>query len=188
MWGTVQVAVMSDCLWPNGLQHARLPCPSPPPRVCKKSCPLSPWSHPTILSPVIPFSSYLQSFPASGSFPMSQLFASGGQSIRDSASACTVDWRMNSNSSTSAHFPSPSLLLEARLPGRKWYGGKWSLSLTRIPEECGGWRLEEYIHPLPAAVTLATPLLYSPSPLTNSLQPRALHQSSSKNGFTSPLF
>ena len=157
MWGTVQVAVMSDCLWPNGLQHARLPCSSPPPRVCKKSCPLSPWSHPTILSPVIPFSSYLQSFPASGSFPMSQLFASGGQSIRDSASACTVDWRMNSNSSTSAHFPSPSLLLEARLPGRKWYGGKWSLSLTRIPEECGGWRLEEYIHPLPAAVTLATP-------------------------------
>ena len=54
-----------------------------------------------------------------------------------------VDWRMNSNSSTSAHFPSPSLLLEARLPGRKWYRAKWSLSLTRVPEECGGRGLEE---------------------------------------------
>ena len=72
---------MSDSLWPNGLQHTRLPCPSPSPRVCKNSCPLSPWSHPTILSPVVPFSSCLQSFLASGSFPMSQLFASGGQSI-----------------------------------------------------------------------------------------------------------
>ena len=68
------------------VQHSRLPCPSPTPRACSNSCPLSWWCHPTISSSVIPFSSHLQSFPASGSFPVSQLFASGGQSIRASAS------------------------------------------------------------------------------------------------------
>ena len=66
---------MSDSLWPHGLQHARLPCPSTP-RACSNSCPLSPWCHPTVSSSVIPFSSCLQSFPASGSFPMSQFLAS----------------------------------------------------------------------------------------------------------------
>ena len=80
-------SVMSDSLWPHGLQPTRLPCPSPTPRVCSNSCPLSRWCHPTISSSVIPFSSCPQSFPASGSFPMSQLFASGGQSIGVSASA-----------------------------------------------------------------------------------------------------
>ena len=80
-------SVVSDSLWPHGLQHARLPCSSPSPRACSNSCPSSRWCHPTISSSVIPFSSCLQSFPASGSFPMSQLFASGGQSIRASASA-----------------------------------------------------------------------------------------------------
>ena len=74
-------SVMSDSLWPHRLQHARLPCLSPTPEVCSDSCPLSQWGHPTISSFVVPFSSSLQSFPASGSFPMSQLFASGGQSI-----------------------------------------------------------------------------------------------------------
>ena len=74
-------SVMSDSFRPHGLQHTRLPCPSPTPRVCSNSCPLS-WScHPTISSSVIPFSSHLQSFPASGSFPMSCLITSGGQSI-----------------------------------------------------------------------------------------------------------
>ena len=63
-------SVVSDSLRPHGLQHAKFPCPSPPPRVCSNSCPLSRWHHPTILSSVIPFS-YLQSFPASGSPPMS---------------------------------------------------------------------------------------------------------------------
>ena len=63
---------------PHGLQHARLPCPSPPPRACSNSCPLSQWCHPTISSSVVPFSSCPQSFPASGSFPMNQLFASDG--------------------------------------------------------------------------------------------------------------
>ena len=72
--------VMSDSLQPHEPQHARPPCPSPTPRVYPNSCPLSRWCHPTISSSVIPFSSRLQSFPASGSFPMSQLFASGDQS------------------------------------------------------------------------------------------------------------
>ena len=74
----------------QGLQHARLPCPSPSPRACSNSCPLSRWSHPTILSSVVPFSFCLPAFPASGSFQMSQLFASGGQSIGVSASASVL--------------------------------------------------------------------------------------------------
>ena len=77
---------MSDSLWPHGLQHTRLPCPSPSPGACSNSCPFSWWCHPTISSSVVPFSSCLQSFPASGSFPMSWFFASGGQSIGVSAS------------------------------------------------------------------------------------------------------
>ena len=90
-------SVVSDSLRPHGLQHARPPCSSPTPRVYSNSCPLSWWCHPTILSSVVPFSSCLQSFPASGSFPMSQLFASGGQSIGVSASTLvlpmnTQDW------------------------------------------------------------------------------------------------
>ena len=76
---------MNDSLRPHGLQHAWLPCPSPSPGVCSKSCPLSQWCHPTISPSVIPFSSCPQSFPAPGSLPMSQLFVSGGQSIGASA-------------------------------------------------------------------------------------------------------
>ena len=90
-------SVVSDSLQPNGLQHARLPCPSPSPRACSNSCPLNQRPHPTISSSVVAFSSCLQSFPASGSFPMSQLFASSGQSIGASASASVLsvniqDW------------------------------------------------------------------------------------------------
>ena len=89
--------VVSDSLQPHESHHARSPCPSPTPRVYPNSCPLSPWSHPTILSFVVPFSSCPQSFPASGSFQMSQLFAWGGQSIGVSASTSalsknTQDW------------------------------------------------------------------------------------------------
>ena len=80
-------SVVSNCSRPHGLQHARLPCPSPIPRACSNSCPSSQWCYPTILFSVIPFSSCLHSFPVSGSFPMSQLFASSGQSIGVSASA-----------------------------------------------------------------------------------------------------
>ena len=84
---SVQLLSLSDTLWPQGLQHARLPCPSTTPRVNSNLRPLSQWCHPTISSSVVPFSSCLQSFPASGSFLQSQFFSSGGQSIRASASA-----------------------------------------------------------------------------------------------------
>ena len=80
---------VSDSLWPHGLQHSRLPCPSPTPRAYSNSCPLHQWCHPTISPSIIPFSC-LQSFPASGSFPTSQFFASGGQSIGVSASASVL--------------------------------------------------------------------------------------------------
>ena len=81
---------MSDSFLPHEMQHTRLPCSSLSPRVCWKSCSLSQWGHPTILSSVTPFSSYPQSFPASGPFPVSWLFASGGQSIGASASASVL--------------------------------------------------------------------------------------------------
>ena len=89
--------VVSDSLWPHGLQHARPPCPSPTLRTYSNSYPLSCWCHPTISFSVIPFSCRLQSFPASGSFQMSQFFTSGGQSIGVSASASVLpikiqDW------------------------------------------------------------------------------------------------
>ena len=83
-------SVVSDSLRPHGLQHARLPCPSPTPGACSNSCPLNRWCHPTVSSSVIPFSSHLQSFPASRSFLMSQFFTSGGQSIGVSASASVL--------------------------------------------------------------------------------------------------
>ena len=90
-------SVMSNSLQAHGLQYARSPCPSPTPRVYSNSCPLTWWCHPTISSSVVPFSSCLQSFPASGSFPMSHFFTSGGQSIGVSASASVLpvniqDW------------------------------------------------------------------------------------------------
>ena len=92
-------SVTQSCptLQPHGLKHARLPCPSPTPRACLNSRPSRWWRHPTISSSVIPFSSCLQSFPASGSFPINQFFTSGGQSIRVSASASVLpkniqDW------------------------------------------------------------------------------------------------
>ena len=86
--GSVQFSsVMSDSLQPHGLLHAKLPCLSPTPGACSNSYSSSQWCYPTISSSVVPFSSCLQSFPASGSFPMSQFFTSGGQSIGASVSA-----------------------------------------------------------------------------------------------------
>ena len=79
-------SVVSDSLWPHKLQHARLVCSPLSPRVCSNSCPFSRWCHPTNSSSIAPFSSWPQSFPASGSFPVNQLFTSGGQSIGVSAS------------------------------------------------------------------------------------------------------
>ena len=99
MFSSVQFShsVMTDSLWSHGLRHVRPPCPLPTPRVYPNLSPLSRWCHPTISSSVIPFSSCLQSFSASGSFQMSQLYASGGQSIGVSASTSvlpvnTQDW------------------------------------------------------------------------------------------------
>ena len=83
-------SVVSDSLWPHGLQHARAPCPSPTPGAHSNSCLSRWWCHPTISSSTVPFSSCLQSFPASGSFQMSQLFSLGGQSIWASASTSVL--------------------------------------------------------------------------------------------------
>ena len=96
-WVQFSCSVLSDSLRPQGPQHARPPCPSPTPRVYSNSCPLSWWSHSAVSSSVIFFSSCLQSFPASGSFPMSQFFTSHSQSIGVSASASVLpmniqDW------------------------------------------------------------------------------------------------
>ena len=90
-------SILSDSLRPHGLQHARPPCPSPTPRGYPNSCPWTQWCHPTISSAVVPFYACPQSFPASRSFQMSQLFTSGGQSIGASASASVLqmniqDW------------------------------------------------------------------------------------------------
>ena len=101
-WGVLSsvqftCSVVSDSLWPHGLQPAKLPCPSPTSGAYSNSCPLSRWCHPTISSSVFSFSSLLQSFLSSGSFQMSQFFTSGGQSIGVSASASVLpmniqDW------------------------------------------------------------------------------------------------
>ena len=90
-------SIVSNSLWPHGLQHSMIPCPSPSTGACSNSCPLNWWCHPTISSSVVPFYSFLQSFPASGTFLMNWLFVSGGQSTGASASASdlpmnTQDW------------------------------------------------------------------------------------------------
>ena len=90
LWWLFSCPVVSDSLQPSGLQHARPPCPLPTPRLYSNSCPLSRWWHSAISSSVVPFSSRLQSFPASGSFQMSQFFTSGGQSIGVSALASVL--------------------------------------------------------------------------------------------------
>ena len=111
-------SVVSESLWPRGLRHTRLPCPSPTPRACSNSCPLSRWCHPTISSSVIPFSSCHQSFPASGSFPVSQFFASGGQSVSFSISSSNeyselisfkIDWISLSSGGLSRFFSNTTI-------------------------------------------------------------------------------
>ena len=97
MFTSVRYSVVSGSLWPHRLKHIMPPCPSPTPGACSNSCPLSQWCHLTISSSVVPFSSCPKSFPVSGSFQMSQFFASGGQSIGASASASVLqmniqDW------------------------------------------------------------------------------------------------
>ena len=90
MHSLVPFSHVSDSLWPHGLQHTRLHCPPPSPGVCSNSCPLSQWCHPTSSFPAASFSFCLQSFPASGLFPMSQLFKSDDQSTGTSASASVL--------------------------------------------------------------------------------------------------
>ena len=136
---------MSDSLRPHGLQQARLPCPSLSPRACSNSCPLSQWCHPTISSSVVPFSSCLQSFPTSGSFPMSQLFASGGQSIRASPSASVLPMNIHS------WFPLglTGVILQFRGLSRvfsntmvqkyQFFGAQLSLYLVSLPFLCRAW-------------------------------------------------
>ena len=147
---------VSDSLWPHGLQHARPPCPSPTPWVHSNLCPLSQWCHPTISSSVIPFSSHLQSFPASGSFQMSQFFASGGQSTGVSALASvlpmnTQDWsplgwtvwiclqskelpRVFSNTTVQKH-----LLRNARFSGPTPDPNPLQYSCLKNPLDRGAW-------------------------------------------------
>ena len=121
--------VMSNSLRPHGLQHARLPCPPPSRGVCSNSCPLSWWCHPTISSSFVPFASCLRSFPASGSFPVSQFFALGGQIIGASASVLpmniqgwfTLGWTglISLESSPAPQFESISSLVLSLLYGPK---------------------------------------------------------------------
>ena len=147
-------SVMSDSLWPHGLQHVRLPCPSPTPRAYSNSCPSSQWCYPTISSTVVSFSSCLQSFSASGSFLMSQFFMSGGQSIGVSASASvlpmniqewfTLGWtgwislqskglsRVFSNTTVQKHqFFGTQLSLQSNSHFHTWLLGKPKLWLDR---------------------------------------------------------
>ena len=115
--------VVFDSLWPHGLQHARLPCPSSATRAYSNSCPLSRWCHPTISSSVVPFSFWLQSFPASRSFPLSQFFTSGGQSIGVSVSVSVLPMNIweysrlsfpHSQSFPSGSFHKPLILIHQK--------------------------------------------------------------------------
>ena len=125
-------SVVSDSLRPHGPQHTRPPCPSPTPGACSNSCPLSWWCHPTISSSVVPFSSCPQSFPASGSFPVSQFFASGGQSIGVSASA-SASPSMVLAFNTLFYIQPPKILLQSH-----WL---WlPCSVTMAVLETQGWR------------------------------------------------
>ena len=134
---SVTQLVVSDSLLPRGLQHARFPCSSLSLRACSNSCPLSQWCHPTISSSVVPFSSCLQSFPASGSFPMSRLFRSGGQSIN-----CYV----HSNKLSSSVWDYQVLTLTVLYPRYALCAGKrrqdfWT---DKLPSSLVGPEIEEW--------------------------------------------
>ena len=118
--------------WPHGLQHTRLPCPSPTPRVCSNSCPSSRWCHPASSSSVVPFSSHLQSFPASGSFQMSQFFTSGGQSIGVSASASVLPMKETATHSSTLAWKIPWTEEPGRLQsmGSQRVRHSWAASLS----------------------------------------------------------
>ena len=90
-------SVVSDFLWPHGLQHARLPCPSPTPTICSNSCPSSQWCHPSISSSVVPFSSWFQSFSASGSFQMKQFFTSFAKVLELQLQHQSFQWKLRTD-------------------------------------------------------------------------------------------
>ena len=129
---------MSNSLWSHERQHARLPCPSPTPGACSNSSPLNRWCHPTISSSVIPFSSRLQSYPASGSFSMSQFFPLGGQSTGVSASASVLPVNIQE------WFP-------LRLVGSPWYPRDSQVS-SQIPQfksinsSCSAFFIVQFSH------------------------------------------
>ena len=126
---------MSDPLWPHGLLHARPPCPSPTPGVYSNSCPLSHWCHPTTSSTVVHFSSHLHSFPAPGSFPMSQLLTSGGQSIGVSASTSVLPMNIQDR------FPLNRRRFKGMAPltggssgsGDQWWDSGYFKSMSSLP-------------------------------------------------------
>ena len=122
-------SVVADSLRPYELQHARLPCLSPAPRACSNSCLSSQWCHPTISSSVVPFSSCLQSFPASGSFPMSQFFAAGGQVLELQLQHQFFQWIFNIQDWFPLAMPNcgPKILIITRV----WPGLLTFLQLTR---------------------------------------------------------
>ena len=133
---------MSNSLWSHGLQDARLPCPSPSSRVCSISCPLSQWHYPIILSSALPFSTCLQSFPASGSFPISRLFASDGQIIGASASASDLSlniqgWSPCSPRDFEKSFPTPQFKIINSLGGRN--GNTLQYSYLENPMDREAW-------------------------------------------------
>ena len=135
---------MSDSLRPHGLQHARPPCPSPIPGVYSDSCPLSWWCHPTISSSVVPFSFHPQSFPASGTFPVSQFVTSGGQSIGVSALASVLpmniqDWFPIGLTHWSPCSPRDSQ--ESSLKRRKHHSSKASIF------QCSAFFIAQLSHP-----------------------------------------
>ena len=103
-------SVVSDSLWSHGLQHATLPCPSPTPRACSNSCPSSWWCHPIISSSVIFFSSCIQSYSASGSFPLSQFFASGGKVLEFQFSITNYQRNANKYNVISPHTSQMSII------------------------------------------------------------------------------
>ena len=140
-------SVVSDSLWPHGLQHARLPCPSPTPETCSNSCPSSQWCHLTISSSVVPFSC-LQSFPASVSLPVSQFFASGGQSIGVSSSVLPVNRWCHPTISSSAvpfsclqSFPASGSFLVSQLftSDGQGIGATASASASVLPMNIQDW-------------------------------------------------
>ena len=123
-------SVVSDSLWPHGLQHTRLPCPSPTPRVYSNSCPLSWWCHPTISSSVIPVSSHLQSFPASGSFQMSQFFTSGAKILEFQLQHQSFQFRTDLTSLQSKGFS--RIFSNTTVQKHQFYGTQLSLHIDSV--------------------------------------------------------